>query len=574
MKKYKVNYDRQKPSSEEILSRRNFDQLLEQYKATPGKVVHKPFWKAGWFVGAMATAAAVAVGVIIFLNQQDTTPGDTQQLANGATTRQPDTTGGPATFLAQQGKRRVAPPLKGIDVAFSSYKVSASRGGVITHPTGSKLIIPSNAFVDANGNRVSGNVDIRYREFRDQADIFLAGVPLQYDSGGVTYTFESAGMMEVAAFVNGQVVYLDKNKPVEVQYASSNPGAQFNLYRFDETIGNWTYLGKDEIRPVQEEALTPEQKEELINTAKETIAQLETGQQQAVVAAVNAIPVPEQPVQPKRADKSKHRFTVDFSVREFPEMATYSNVLFEVDESRGKFDRGNYDVMWESMQLSKGDQKERYVLTLKKGMKVVKLDVYPVFEGKNYESAVAAANEKFAAYESALDARKKAEAATRERYADMLNKQGLYLASLQVQNAGSTMDALVATEVMRVFTVSGMGIYNCDTPAKVPQGGNVLLSFHDVDGKPFVDYSSMYHVDREKNALFSYYANPQTGFRFDPSASNLVWAVKDGELYYADSDAFSALPVKGAAVMTMKPLEKQFATAQEMKTFFRIGEGV
>src|ERR1041384_3540490 len=78
MKKYKVNVDRQKPDSNEILSRRNFDGLMQQYTAAVGSgatVIHKPFWKTGWFIGSpFAAAAAVAITAIVMLNKSNVGP--------------------------------------------------------------------------------------------------------------------------------------------------------------------------------------------------------------------------------------------------------------------------------------------------------------------------------------------------------------------------------------------------------------------------------------------------------------------------------------------------------------------
>src|SRR4051812_23169491 len=67
MKKYNVNVDRQKPSSEEILSGRDFDGLMKQYKAAvPGNSVQKPFWKSGWFIGSVVTTAIAVSAILIY----------------------------------------------------------------------------------------------------------------------------------------------------------------------------------------------------------------------------------------------------------------------------------------------------------------------------------------------------------------------------------------------------------------------------------------------------------------------------------------------------------------------------
>lgn len=570
MKKYKVNVDRPKPTSEEILSRRNFDDLMKQYQAAPGKVVHKPFWKTGWFVGAVATAAAVAVTVIV-LNKSDDSASQhapVNQFANGANTRNPDSSGTGGSFV--QEKRRIAPPLKGMDVAFASFKVTSSKGGIIEHKSGSRLVFKANAFVDASGKPVAGDVDIRYREFRNPVDVFVAGIPMQYDSAGQTYQFESAGMMEIAAFMNGKVVYLDKNKPVEVQFASAQSGSQFSVYEFDTAAGNWAYRGKDEIRPKDSPEAGKKKPDAAEVIAKKAAADKQLSLDLSLAATNN--PLPEEPVKPLKADPKKNRFDVDFDVREFPEMAGYKNVLFEVDESREKFDRKNYDIVWESIELSKGDRDGRYHIALRKGLLNLRLDVYPVFEGGNYEQAMKTFVNRFDEYSAALGKRQKSESAARQKYDEALAKLNVN-SNTDDRFQKESQDAY--SQVFRVFSIEKFGVYNCDKPEMLPQGGVVTLNCRDENGRLLNNIFSMYHVDRNKFCLYSYHnVNPVAGFHFNPGASNLVWVIINGELYTADQDQFTGMPVSGSGEIVLKPVNRQFKDLADMRAFFGFTSGV
>ncbi|HEU4718602.1 MAG TPA: hypothetical protein VFU15_12245 [Bacteroidia bacterium] len=572
MKKFKINIDRPKPSSDEILSRRNFDNLMNMYNAVPGKVVHKPFWKSGWAISSFAAAAVIATVIAVYVNRTDVSENKTepQQVVN--TNVQPGNnapvTNNTAANTVQ--KRHVAPPLGGLNVPYASYSVNSSNGGVFTHPSGSKLTIPANAFVDENGNHVTGNVEIRYREFRDPVDVFLAGIPMDYDSAGTTYQFESAGMMEVAAFVNGKVVYLDKNKNVQVEFASNNNDPKFNLYRFDTTAGNWVYEGKDKVQP----SGTNDNTRHFTNNQVVTNAQMQhyaAVRDSSVQAAAKNYPVPAEPVKPLKADKTKNRFFVGFDSREFPEMAAYKDAMFEVDESKQKFDRNNYNITWDDMALSRGDKEGKYVLTLKKGLQVVKLDVYPVFDGDKYDKAMNVYDQKFAEYQQALNQRTNAEAAARDQYTRMCSGLSMSGSSNYYGTDNSRASQDKSSEVMRMFTISQFGMYNCDVPEMLPQGARVDLSANDANGNLMSGFYTMYHVDREKFSLYSYHnMNPLAGFSFNPKSSNLVWAVKDGALYYADNDQFASMKHSGKTAVEMKPVGRDFASADDMKKFFGI----
>jgi hypothetical protein len=209
MKNIKINIDKPKPTQEEILAGRNFDAVLAQYKAAPGKVIKKPFWQTGGFItSVVAVAATVTIAVLVMSGQgeQNTSDPVNPGVADNNTVLPADDQNKNPQWAPT--KRRIAPPLADVNVPYQKYKVSAKWGGSILYPTGTRITFQPNSFVDKNGNAVTGNVDVQYREMHDAVDFFLAGVPMEYDSAGRTWQLESAGMIVVAAFVNGEVVYL------------------------------------------------------------------------------------------------------------------------------------------------------------------------------------------------------------------------------------------------------------------------------------------------------------------------------------------------------------------------------
>jgi hypothetical protein len=65
-----------------------------------------------------------------------------------------------------------------------------------------------------------------------------------------------------------------------------------------------------------------------------------------------------------------------------------------------------------------------------------------------------------------------------------------------------------------------------------------------------------------------------TGFSVNTKSSNLIWAVKEGQLYYADNDQFSGLPVSGAADVKLAKVPVPLETADDMRKFFNINKPV
>lgn len=135
----------------------------------------------------------------------------------------------------------VKPPVAGMDVYPDVYTVNALPGSVLDYGSGTRIIVPSMAFQDADGNPVTGNIDITYREFRDVVDVVLSGIPMKYDSGGVVGDFRSAGMFEIEASQNGTEVFLREGKQIDMKFAVTDTAGDFNFYRLDEKNG-WQYL--------------------------------------------------------------------------------------------------------------------------------------------------------------------------------------------------------------------------------------------------------------------------------------------------------------------------------------------
>jgi len=138
-------------------------------------------------------------------------------------------------------------------------KIDANKGGVYEHKTGSRIVIPQSAFVDDKGALIEGDVDIRYREFHDYVDFFLSGIPMTYDSAGVTYTLESAGMMEVYAEQAGKRVRMAPGKDLNVELVSYinvpdvNVPPAYNIYKLDEEAKNWVFTDVDKIQIMEDD---------------------------------------------------------------------------------------------------------------------------------------------------------------------------------------------------------------------------------------------------------------------------------------------------------------------------------
>jgi hypothetical protein len=138
----------------------------------------------------------------------------------------------------------IKPPIKGLDVDRNFYTICPAIENVLVYPSGTKIRIPANAFVDKDGNSVKENITISYREFRDPVDFLVSGIPMTYDSAGETNHFESAGMFEINASVKTQPLKLSPSKQIQMNFATTSTDSTYNFYAFNDSAGRWDYKTK------------------------------------------------------------------------------------------------------------------------------------------------------------------------------------------------------------------------------------------------------------------------------------------------------------------------------------------
>lgn len=121
---------------------------------------------------------------------------------------------------------------KSFDVGYNSAGVDVSKEENIKFKNGTNIKVPANAFVDAGGAQVKGEVEIEYRELKNASEIVASGIPTNY-ANNKKQQFETDGVIEVRAKSNGKQVYLAKNKTIEVQLPKQVNTGQ-NLYHLEE----------------------------------------------------------------------------------------------------------------------------------------------------------------------------------------------------------------------------------------------------------------------------------------------------------------------------------------------------
>jgi len=545
MSKIKFNINRKNITDEQALKHKSFDKVMAGYKA-----MNTPLYKTFKFwAGAGIAVTTVVVATFLFINKQE-----------------------------KETELAVKPPIENLDIQNIHFSVDASRDTVLTTETGSQIKIAANSFVDKNGNPVAGIVDIEYREFHDVVDIFLSGIPMAYDSAGTNYHFESAGMFEIHGFQKGKEVFISEASPVNILLASKQEGERFNIYKLDDKSGDWSFIEKDTAGRIGEDGTYGEiKKEKLLDSINDIIVELSLNKlaAEALVAQL----IIEKPIQPKKLEPLSHNLKIEVDEKEFPELALYKNLLFEIDKNDKAFKSELSKIVWDEASVKKGKQQGTYLLTFRKGKDEYTFLTRPVVPEKDFPNAKELYESMFDEYEKTLSKRKADEEKKKKEleaeYAKLMADRNAQIAAIAQRMATESAQRSAANTttdiIYRSFMVSSFGIWNSDCPQNMPKGLMVSAKFTDKKNNELI-FNTLYLIEKGKNAAYSLTNYDYSRFQFNPESENLLLGVtKDNKIAIFKPEDFAALGKIDLSInFKMQVIDKPFKNIEEVKSFVDI----
>lgn len=497
MENYNINRNQEPLSDADIAKGQNFDEFMNAYSAKHRSPSSNgsPSGKSLKFYAIAAVTGVILIGGGYLLMSESENP----TAANTAF---------------------IQPLFVGAEEADTNFTVDAGKGGMYFNSNGSIISVPGSAFLDSAGNPVNGAVELRYKEFHDPAKIFMAGIPMTYDSAGMQYNFESAGMIEISAWQNGKPLKVNPDSMIHVAIVSNSDEDRFNTYYLDTAAKKWEY----------------------VNDAKAVVYNPPSNDTTATATAT----VSEPPVAPKVADKNKPSFAISFDANEFPELVAYKGVRFEVDENQTPYNKEDKKVQWEDVVIKRMKNKDNFRVTFTAGSREAIYITQPVVDQKDFAAAQKSWEARYAEYEAGVKQREELEKKRADALQAAMTEQDRHriwvndtLAERARQmRAAANLQGNTETLIMREFIISDFGMWNSDCPMSMPEGMEIFAKTDRGDGKP-LDAAKVFLVQKNINALYQYY-NLNT-FRFDTLAENMLWAVtKDGRLATCSTDDFNA----------------------------------
>ena len=586
---YNINLNPEPLQSDQINQHKDFEALLKMHAQQAPAEAPAPTARHRWLYRSLAAgAAACCIGLLAYF-------------AFFAVDRPTSAQLQAAHFAAQP---YINPPIKNVEANFASQNINASKGGVYKYDNGSKVIVPPAAFVDDNGQIVEGEVNIRYREFHDFVDFFLSGIPMEYDSAGVQYNLESAGMIEIYAEQDGKRLNISPNKKIDVELVSEinlkdkDAPLNFNIYRLDTEKRNWVYTGVDRIERIDEDKASELLSEDEVieqNYQQEIVALAQ--KESAAIQEVEAnTPKPAAPLRPATSNPDAHSFSFDFNettldygsivsgekqteidenlaaMDELREQ--YKNTMWQVAPNNEDFnEEAAKSIAWEDMKIRPINKRD-FELTLINGNNSMKVIVNPVLTGDDYDAAMAEFNEEFNIYETkmaerrALLERQKEEIAQRiaEERAMVQEKYEKRMADYRDRGEDHmATDLMIKQKIVNRFQVSNFGIWNCDRP--LPPSIYMLKGEFKDKMESDLHQNVAFLVDKTQNTVVRFYATKGADVRFNQNSDKMMWIVtKENKIALYKKEEFKKINKKrGNHTFVMDLMDKEIKTEEDVR---------
>lgn len=477
MDKFKIMIGKNRLTEEEIKEGENFSQLLkkhQQFKLRKRIVVG----------GVLAVGALLLSGLFLYPNS------DKEKVEE--------------VTINTKEEVNIQTPFN-LTLNRDTLIVNNQLGGVFYHHN-TKIIIPKNTFVDNNGELIQGNVEVTYKEFHTPIEAFVSGIPMTYDSADTEFHFETAGMFEIRGYHQHNSVMM--KEPIQIELASFQLGNSFNQYYFDEDLGNWNFIQKDEIK--NRTTLTQEEKKKIQQEIEEIAINLtEIEKNKPTLKANNSICV-----------------KLELDSNEFPEFISLKDVLFEVEEG----DRLRYKKItgteWDDVKLIQ--KEESLELHIFKRFKKKVIKVKPVYEGKSFETALI-----------------RYQTENKKAIKSLTNKQKALSQQLNSFSNEVKYQASVEGFVTRLFTINSFGIYNSDCPQRMPKGQLLAVEYlkkSESSQKDTLKLKNLYLVEENKNTLYT--LGPTSNLSYNPNNKCVLWGVTvDDKLVIYTSKEFEKIPL-------------------------------
>jgi len=398
--------------------------------------------------------------------------------------------------------RSINKPWQNISPPTEQFTFNAEAGDTLTLANGTIIRIPAGILVDSRGAHVDGEVVLDFTTMYSSAEIIASGIPMDYDSAGSNYIFESAGMFDISTHKGNEQLAIENGKSISMDFATTRNDQSYCFYRYDTTSASWIYQG---------------------------MPQIDTNQTRLAMEARIESEAVTEPVKPVEYSAGTPVIDLDFDLDKHPELSGYNGIIWQY-AGKGEDPEANnwiYRQEWSDAVLKLEDRDQGiYALNLNSADRTFSTYMRPVLKGADYRKAIA----EFTTRMTDFEAREQARRAEAEK-------------AKEIPGFMSHMNILV------------FGIHNMDCINHNPEFifANVKAK---IDDPSFTDAAGVtfYVVSGENEMTVGYNLLSATSCFYKNGAKNKVVAVhhESGRTWVMNSADFAAANKENAAALNIK----------------------
>lgn len=392
-------------------------------------------------------------------------------------------------------------PFENVRIEPQTYQIDPNKDNVIKLENGTRINIEANTLVDKDNRPIKDSVFVKYSEFHNAEDILLSGIPMEYDSAGNKYIFESAGMFDInAVSANNDPIYIKEGKSINVQMASYKSDNNYSFYYLDTIKKNWEYKG---IAQASENL----EKQNKLKENNERQKQIETEQKKLFNPTAYS------------SEDEIINFDIDYSI--FKELKCFQAIVWRHVKSKESLDQVNqkliYKEKWENISLNRSLEEGIYELELKKKDKKIKMLIEPLLRGNDLKKAKKIFQEKY------------------NTYANI---------AVQIQNERARVEK--EADLLRSFDVNKFGIHNWDRYIKDDDVFFVKANFKFDNDYANAENITIYQIIKNKNTVIKYNNYYKSRFMYTLNdESKLIAILPDNKIaFLSDNDIRSLMSLR------------------------------
>jgi len=501
MKRLKINVDRPKIKTEDIVSKQDFGKVLNGYNK-----MKTPIFKNPWFYGVIGVAT---VAVLLTVNSKTTEENDTKITSTEIIQLPEDT-------------KCIHAPVANLDVDFTTISIDPSKDQTIKLPSGTTILVPEGSLMTESNTEVK----LKIREFESKSTSFIAGIPMDYKNDA----FESAGMIEVRGFEKEKEITISKTKPVQVKMVLTKNPENFSFWKLNEETKEWGRYPSN----FHTSTLTNSPSKDLKSVKNKLVAEINKNEVTlSVIDQKSKNNTEPDRIQHNLPIKGSQRFDLEFDTKEFPELSKFKGMEFEV-ASKTEYDKSFTKKVWSSIDLEKETANYYAIFSSKK--EKFKIEVRPVLSGSKKETAEIEFQKLVNDFHSKKNQLNEEAKIAQSKKTALQSDYNQFLKEIAKNRSITTTNNQESKNVsIANFVISEFGVYNCDKPINYPAPFKEEVHFSFSKNNP-TDIVSVFIFDELKDARFTFGINSnhnisQLGVN-EKSENTLLAVDRNGKLGY------------------------------------------